>query len=237
MNNLFRNNENNIYLITLLIIIIIFGGFYFYFWAPYVKEINFKEEEAINLEKQTYNINLDNKKQIINNLEEELKINQAVIKEIENEKTISLEEKEEILMHIGKEIRKLNLNLIKYEENPSEKISSYDIVSYNLKIQGENNQLIEFLNSLYSKYNYFYIDNIDMRIIEYKPSFQDLDVDKVTNQRQGDFIDHEVIRQLFYTIPPELEMNENEQLEIPSINKLQLVFDIYFIMEKASWKY
>ncbi len=182
--------------------------------------------------------NVDSVSERIDALNKQFKVEEAEKKQYEQKRMITKEQQEKLLLFIGEKANELDINLNKFEEVETESTSSYNVVGYDIKAQGDSKNLVLFLNSLYKFYNYCFITDLNLRKVEVEPTFDTDKIDTLTDEEKTIMNwDEDKIKLILMDIPPFIvqkksDDSKEETSEAPKAKALQLDFSLYFILSE-----
>lgn len=225
-------------LLIVLALFIILAAFYKYVYEPFeakAKELTQKRDE---LKMDADAKNVDSVSERIDALNKQFKVEEAEKKQYEQKRMITKEQQEKLLLFIGEKANELDINLNKFEEVETESTSSYNVVGYDIKAQGDSKNLVLFLNSLYKFYNYCFITDLNLRKVEVEPTFDTDKIDTLTDEEKTIMNwDEDKIKLILMDIPPFIvpkksDDSKEETTEAPKAKALQLDFSLYFILSE-----
>jgi len=225
-------------LLIVLALFIILAAFYKYVYEPFeakAKELTQKRDE---LKMDANAKNVDSVSERIDALNKQFKVEEAEKKQYEQKRMITKEQQEKLLLFIGEKANELDINLNKFEEVETESTSSYNVVGYDIKAQGDSKNLVLFLNSLYKFYNYCFITDLNLRKVEVEPTFDTDKIDTLTDEEKTIMNwDEDKIKLILMDIPPFIvpkksDDSKEETTEAPKAKALQLDFSLYFILSE-----
>ncbi|MFP3727430.1 hypothetical protein U8V72_19815 [Priestia filamentosa] len=233
-------------LIVFACLALIVFAFYKYVYEPFEKKAKDLTQKRDELKIEASSKNVETISGRISSLKKELETKNAEKKEFENKRMITKEQQEQLLLFIGEKAKELDINLNKFEEEQTESTSSYNVVGYDIKAQGESKNLILFLNSLYKFYNYCFITDLNLRKVEVEPTFDADKFDSLSDEEKTimDW-DEDKVKLILMDIPPLVEKKstdsttdsttetqQKEEESTPSVKALQLDFSLYFILSE-----
>jgi len=225
-------------LLIVLALFIILAAFYKYVYEPFeakAKELTQKRDE---LKMDANAKNVDSVSERIDALNKQFKVEEAEKKQYEQKRMITKEQQEKLLLFIGEKANELDINLNKFEEVETESTSSYNVVGYDIKAQGDSKNLVLFLNSLYKFYNYCFITDLNLRKVEVEPTFDTDKIDTLTDDEKTIMNwDEDKIKLILMDIPPFIVQKKSDDskedtTEAPKAKALQLDFSLYFILSE-----
>lgn len=225
-------------LLIVLALFIILAAFYKYVYEPFeakAKELTQKRNE-LKMDADAKNVNSVSER--IDALNKQFKVEEAEKKQYEQKRMITKEQQEKLLLFIGEKANELDINLNKFEEVETESTSSYNVVGYDIKAQGDSKNLVLFLNSLYKFYNYCFITDLNLRKVEVEPTFDTDKIDTLTDEEKTIMNwDEDKIKLILMDIPPFIVQKKSDDSkedtsEAPKAKALQLDFSLYFILSE-----
>lgn len=225
-------------LLLFLTLFVVLAAFFKYVYEPLEGRIKEASEKRDSLQSQVETNKIDVLNTKVKSLDSQLQMEEAEKKDFEKQRMITKAQQEQLLQYIGEQAKKLGINLSKFEEKETKLSSSYNVVGYDIKARGENKNLILFLNSLYSFYNYCYITDLNLRKVEISPTFETTDLKTLTPEEKLNVDwDDDQIKLILMDIPPfivekDLEKKAEEKQKKPSRKELQIDFSLYFILSE-----
>lgn len=219
-----------------MIVVVVLYLFYTYFYVPFEEKITTLKDNRDNLVMEA-----DVKKpEIIDSrvskLSSELQLHKEEKTQFELERMITREQQDKLLLFIGDKANELGVNLVKFEEKDTNNNSSYNVVGFDIKARGDSKDLVLFMNSIYSFYNYCFITDLNLRKVEIIPTFESMDLGTLTDEEKLRINwNDEQINLILMDIPPfivdeDVEEKEENKKKKTNEKELQLDFSLYFIL-------
>lgn len=225
-------------LLLFLTLFVVLAAFFKYVYEPLEGRIKDASGKRDSLQSQVEANKIDVLNTKVKSLDSQLQMEEAEKKDFEKQRMITKAQQEQLLQYIGEQAKKLGINLSKFEEKETKPSSSYNVVGYDIKARGESKNLILFLNSLYSFYNYCYVTDLNLRKVEISPTFETTDLATLTPEEKLNVDwDDDQIKLILMDIPPfivekDLEKKAEEKQKKPSRKELQIDFSLYFILSE-----
>lgn len=233
-------SQKDLIILSVMLGLVFLYLLFIYFYEPFEKKLSAAQDEKESLETQMspdYVISVQSE---LDKLKNELSLLEEEKKESDALKTISKNEQENILLNIGETATSLDINLVKFEEKAHIDSFEYSIIPYEIKARGDNSDLIIMLNTLYEKYNYFHIDDVNMRklkvVSELERPENEVNIENsITDNWSEQFLDLVTMDFPVHLLnnedetKKEADTSESEKTPTKLNSELQLDFTIYFI--------
>lgn len=226
----------------------LFGyGFYSFLWSPMEAEKTVLLEEKNEIESKVISKNIEGLNKEIISLENEAKSVDFQLEEIKSNREFGAMDYQELLAYLGNRADTVGVDMTDFEKLEFNDRKVYWETPYEVTVQGEYMDIINFVNSVYQLDNYFYLTSMDLREISRIPMTDDT-LQGESSLREKILFEWapEFMNALDEEIPSELraeleENYENEYQEAMSRieeekeksfkldEKLQLTFTFHFI--------